>query len=439
MSVFAIRAWVRRALFLLLVLGAIGLVVAWLTLPEPVSVRVASVGRGDVGATVANTRAGTIEACQRTRLSTSIGGRIERLAVAEGDLVRKGQLLMRLWNEDQQADQALASAQLGTARSRVVEVCTLADLARREARRQQDLFGRGFISAARLDTVRSEQKARAAACATARAEVVQAQARVRLVGVALQRSQLVAPFDGTVAKIVGEVGEYSTPSPPGVPTPPAIDLIDVSCLYVRAPMDEVDAPRIKAGQPVRISLDALPGRSFAGTVRRIAPYVSAVEKQARTVEIEAVFDDPTATGPLLVGYSADVEVVLDSRRDVLRIPTSALRQGNRVLLFDGSRLVERQVETGLSNWEQVEITGGLKAGDRIVTSLDRAGVEPGRTCGRGGGARCQVTRWLHRPASARQPRRSSSLRSSAASTSATARCTRWTGSICASMPASTSR
>ena len=79
-----------------------------------------------------------------------------------------------------------------------------------------------------------------------------------------QRTVLVAPFDGTVAKIVGEVGEYSTPSPPGVATPPAIDLIDESCLYVKAPMDEVDAPKIKVGQPVRITLDALPEASLPG-------------------------------------------------------------------------------------------------------------------------------------------------------------------------------
>ena len=57
-----------------------------------------------------------------------------------------------------------------------------------------------------------------------------------------------------IAKITGELGEYSTPSPPGVPTPPAIDLIDDSCLYVKAPMDEIDAPKIHSGQAVRISL-----------------------------------------------------------------------------------------------------------------------------------------------------------------------------------------
>jgi hypothetical protein len=82
---------------------------------------------------------------------------------------------------------------------------------------------------------------------------------------------LYAPFDGTVAKIVGEVGEYSTPSPPGVQTPPAIDLIDDSCLYIKAPMDEVDAPKISAGQPVRISLDALPKQSFAGQGQACRP------------------------------------------------------------------------------------------------------------------------------------------------------------------------
>ena len=159
--------------------------------------------------------------------------------------------------------------------------------------------------------------------------------------------------------------------------PPAIDLIDESCLYVAAPMDEVDAPKVAVGQPVRITLDALPGKSFAGKVRRIAPYVTAVEKQARTVEIEVDFDDPKAAGRLLVGYSADVEVILDVRKDVLRVPSSALLQGGRVLLLQDGKLVERPVKTGLANWEYTEITQGLQGGERIVTSLDRAGVKAG--------------------------------------------------------------
>jgi HlyD family secretion protein len=190
---------------------------------------------------------------------------------------------------------------------------------------------------------------------------------------------LYAPFDGTVAKIVGELGEYSTPSPPGVPTPPAIDLIDDSCLYVKAPMDEVDAPKIQTGQPVRITLDALPGKVLPGTVRRVAPYVSAVEKQARTVDIEVNFDQPDATGKLLVGYSADVEIILAGRDKVLRIPTAAIQEGGKVLVFnaDSGKLEERQIKAGLANWEYTEVLDGLKAGERIVTSLDKEGVKAG--------------------------------------------------------------
>jgi HlyD family secretion protein len=369
--------WTRRLLITALLIAAAAAPVWWLGRPKPIEVVLAEVGRGVVESTVANTRAGTVEACQRTKLSTISGGRIEVLAVKEGDKVKKGQLLMQLWNADQQAEQRLASAALETARRRVVEACTVAENAVREAERRLGLFKQGFISESAYDAARVEADARSAACATAKTDVAQAEARVNVTRVVQGRTVLIAPFDGTVAKIVGEVGEYSTPSPPGVATPPAIDLIDESCLYVKAPMDEVDAPKIQVGQPVRITLDALPKRSFPGKVRRIAPYVSAVEKQARTVDIEVDFDDPAAPGRLLVGYSADVEVILDVRKDTLRVPTAALLEGGRVLVLEGGRLAERKVKTGLANWEYTEIVDGLAAGDRIVTSLERAGVRAG--------------------------------------------------------------
>lgn len=350
----------------------------WLTRPKPVAVAVKEIGRGTVESTIANTRAGTVEACQRTRLSTISGGRIERLAVKEGDRVRQGQLLLKLWNDDQQAQSALAATQVTTAQQRVREACAVAANAEREARRQAALRKQGFVSPAREEAARSEADARQAGCAAAQADVAQAQSKVQATRVEQGRTVLYAPFAGTVAKIVGEVGEYSTPSPPGVPTPPAIDLIDDSCLYVKAPMDEVDAPKIAAGAAVRISLDALPKRSFAGKVRRVAPYVLAVEKQARTVDIEAVFDDPAAPGKLLVGYSADVEVILAVRTQVLRVPTSALLEGGRVLVAgDDGLLQERTIRSGLANWEFTEVLDGLQPGERVVTSLERAGVKAG--------------------------------------------------------------
>lgn len=368
----------RRVLPVLIVVALAVGAFFWFTRTKPVSVVLKTVDRGNVESTVVNTRAGTVEACQRTKLSTIMGGRIEYLGVKEGDKVKKGQLLMKLWNDDQKAQQTLAEAQRTVSAQRVKEVCTTAASSRREAERQTSLKNKGFVSDAREDAAKSEADARSAACETARADVTQAAARVGVTKVEQGRMVLYAPFDGTVAKIVGELGEYSTPSPPGVPTPPAIDLIDESCLYIKAPMDEVDAPKIKAGLPVRVTLDAMPKQPLQGKVRRVAPYVLAVEKQARTVDVEVDFDMPK-TGGLLVGYSADVEIVLATRANVLRVPTAALIEGGRVMVLnaESGKLEERKVKVGTSNWEFTEIVEGLAEGERIVISLEREGVKVG--------------------------------------------------------------
>jgi HlyD family secretion protein len=369
---------IRRLLFALLIVAIVVTGLWWVKQPKPVAIRVKAIDSGRVEASIANTRAGTVEACQRTKLSATMGGRIEVLAVKEGDKVKTGQLLMKLWNDDQQAQSALAMAQVETARKRVAEVCTLAANAESEAKRQASLRSQGFVSGSREEQARAEAQAKRAGCDAAQADVAQTQARLNATRVEQSRTVLYAPFAGTVAKIVGEVGEYSTPSPPGVPTPPAIDLIDDSCLYVRAPMDEVDAPKVQAGQAVRISFDALPKQTFAGTVKRVAPYVSAVEKQARTVDIEATLVPQDKPPRLLVGYSADVEVILSVRENVLRVPTSALQEGGKVLVAgrDG-KLEERKVKAGLANWEFTEVLEGLASGDRVVTSLEREGVKIG--------------------------------------------------------------
>jgi HlyD family secretion protein len=369
---------IRRLLLALLVLVLLVGGLMWAKRPKPIAVMLKEIDRGRVESSIANTRAGTVEACMRTKLSAAMGGRIEVLAVKEGDRVKKGQLLIKLWNDDQQAQSTLAMAQVDTARKRVTEVCTMATNAESEAQRQASLRAQGFVSNAREEQAKADAQARRAGCEAAKADVAQTQARVSATRVEQSRTVLYAPFAGTVAKIVGEVGEYSTPSPPGVPTPPAIDLIDDSCLYVKAPMDEVDAPKIQPGQTVRISFDALPKQSFPGKVKRVAPYVSAVEKQARTVDIEATLDPADTLPKLLVGYSADIEVILAARDNVVRLPTSALQEGGKVLVGgqDGT-LQERSVKTGLSNWEFTEVLEGLTTGERVVTSLEREGVKAG--------------------------------------------------------------
>ena len=381
-SLFSRRAQSGRlAIVLALGLAAIALlaVAAWyFTRPKPVLVTVALADVGRVENTVANTRAGSVMACRRAKLAPPAGGRIERLNVTEGDRVRPGQLLLTLWNDDLAARERMARQQLQTASARVREVCELAKASARDAGRAQELRARNFVSQEAVERAGADAAAKQASCDSAGTQVAEAEARIQAARADIDRTVLRAPFAGIVAEVNGEVGEYLTPSPPGIPTLPAVDLIDDSCLYVSAPIDEVDAAQLKVGMTGRVTLDAYRGQHFAGRVRRIAPYVLAVEKQARTVEVEVEFDRPGEAKHLLVGYSADIEIVLSGQDKVVRVPTPALMPGNRVLVLGaGGLLQERGIETGLANWEFTEVKSGLSRGDRVVTSLEREGVKAG--------------------------------------------------------------
>jgi len=356
-------------------LAAVGI---WLaTRPQPIRVEVVEVAPGVVEATVANTRAGTVEACRRARLSPLSGGQVERLPVKEGDRVRPGQVLLSLWNDDVSAQVELAQANAATARTQSGQVCLMAEEAQREGARQAALHSQQITTEGDYDRAATNAQARQADCAASRETAGAAEAQLRIAQAALERTILTAPFAGVVAEINVERFEYVTPSPVGVATLPAIDLIDDSCMYVAAPIDEVDAPRVRSGLPARITVDALSGQSFAAKVRRVAPYVLDIEKQSRTVEVEAVFDAPSRIENLKTGQSADIEVILETREGVLRLPTGAVLEGNRVLLYMDGDLVERTFTPGLVNWQWTQVEAGLSTGDQVVTSLEREGVKAG--------------------------------------------------------------
>lgn len=367
-----------RTIGLIAIAGGLAIAAWHYTRPNPLVVDVAVIGTGNVEATVVNTRAGTIKSCQRSNLAPITGGQIAKIWVKEGDHVLKGQVLLELWSQDLQAQRELAQRQLTMAQERRRETCILAENARRESSRTQQLVEQGFVSSQRADDANANARSRQASCEAAISDIRRAEAQVRVSQAGIDRTIITAPFSGVIGKISGELGEFTTPSPPGIPTPPTIDLIDDGCLYVTAPMDEVDAPKIKVGQEARITLDAIPNSIFPGRVRRIAPYVTEIEKQARTVDIEVDFQHIPTDTPLLVGYSADVEIILERKDNVLRVPTQAIRQENKVWLVDAqNKLIEQPVEAGLSNWSFTEIRSGLKAGDHVLMSFDQDGIETG--------------------------------------------------------------
>ncbi len=368
-------------LFLILIITAvvISVLLFWLQRNKPIAVTLQQVSSGKIQRTVTNTRAGTLNACRRAKLSPSLGGQIARLPVSEGEVVKQGQILFEIWNDDLLAQRDLAQSEILASEALKLQACIQAELAQQEAKRVGKLLERGLTSDESADKAISLSHSSTAACDAATANIDISKGKLKVAQAALERTRLRAPFDGTIAEVNGELGEYVTPSPVGIQTPPAIDLIDNSCLYVSAPIDEVDAPQIRAGMTARISLDAFQKQFFEGRVRRVAPYVLDKEKQARTVDIEVDFLSDKDNSNMLPGYTADVEVIIDEHQNSLRIPTEALLEGNRVYLYDSDfdTISTTDVVTGLSNWQYTEILEGLQQGQQIVTSIDAEGLADG--------------------------------------------------------------
>jgi HlyD family secretion protein len=345
--------------------------------PDPVEVRIAEVARGTVQSTITNSKAGTVEARRRSRIAAEIGGRVVEIRHREGERVKKGEVLVLLAEDSLRARLEQAREGVPVASARLEDACLRRDRAQRELERTRRLAEQNVASEDRLDALQYAFDSARVACEGARAELAQAKANWRAAEAEIEKATITAPFDGVVAEVNVEVGEWVTPSPPLLTAPAVIDLIDPSSIYVSAPMDEVDAGAIVTGLPVRVSVDSRPGESFPGRVMRVAPYVLDTEAQNRTLEIEVSIDDPKIAETLLPGTSADAEVILESREDVLRIPTSALLRSQKVLVLEDGELVERTVELGLRNWQYAEVKSGLSQGERVVASLDSKAIVAG--------------------------------------------------------------
>jgi HlyD family secretion protein len=297
--------------------------------------------------------------------------------VAKGSVVREGDLLLRLANADYRAQVAVAESAVEAAGASLAEAERAAAQAALDLSRYEKLEAERIASREVVDQLRTKREMAVASRDAARARLLQARSSLDAARAALSKTELRAPFGGIVAELTTEVGEWITPSPPGIPLPTVIQLLDPAAIYVSAPMDEVDVARVAVGLPARIGIDAYPGKTFAARVTRVAPYVSDVKEQNRTFEIEAELDDDAFAKTLRPGTSADVEVILAAKDGVLRVPSDALLEGPRVLVVKDGRLVSVPVTTGLKNWAFAEVVAGLSEGDPVVVSLDRIEVKEG--------------------------------------------------------------
>ncbi len=280
---------------------------------------------------------GSLRSVQGVMLRPEVSGRIARLGFTDGARVRRGQLLLQLDDTLQQAQLKQAEAQ--------------ASIARTNLQRSRELLAQNFISASAVDQ-------NAAALQVADAQVALAQAQV-------QRMRVLAPFDGTTGLKMVDVGDYVRDGAD------IVALEDLSALTVQFALPERYADRVRAGQPVELTVDALAGRSFKGRVQALDVQVDA---NGRALQVLARVANPGAV--LKPGMFARPRVVFAVREGALVVPEEALVPvGARQFLFkvvdgpSGQKVSQRlEARIGLRLPGQVEITQGLAAGDTVVTA-----------------------------------------------------------------------
>lgn len=284
---------------------------------------------------------GSLRSRQSVTLRPEVAGRIQEIAFAEGQSVRKGQLLVQLDDVLQRAELSQAQAQLSIARA--------------NHKRNEELVAQAFVAQRVLDESR-------AALQVAEAQVALAQAR-------LSRMRIVAPFGGTVGLRNINLGEYVKDGAD------LVNLEDTSRLTVDFRLPERYQTRIATGQPVRVELDALPGQRFEARVQAVDPLLDA---DGRSIAVRAVLP-PAPGGALRPGMFARVTTVFATNEAALVVPEEALvPQGGRQFVIhldregdgDGARLVSRRTEVklGVRRGAQVQILQGVAEGDTVVVA-----------------------------------------------------------------------
>src|SRR5256885_3612740 len=300
----------------LLVFGGIGLALAGLVgfsvasrREKGVEVRLESVGRRNLVATV--TASGKIVPKRKVDVSADITGRIIQIPVKEGDIVRRGDLLLRIDPSQYEAGVARAQAGLSSAEASVMQSAANRDQAKRALDRSKELrrTNQQLVSNEQLEQAQTAFDVANALATSAEHQVEQARASLKEAQDALSKTVIRAPMDGQVTRVAVEAGEVAVPGTFSKETGLLMTVSDLSVILVKVRVDETDVVRLHLGDSTGVTIDAFPDTTFIGRVTKIAQ--SAILQQAAA----------SATGDRAVDY--DVEVTLDNPPKNVRPDLSA--------------------------------------------------------------------------------------------------------------------
>ena len=288
------------------------------------AVQMAKVRREDVTSRV---RApGKIEPKTQVKVSADIMGKVIVLNVKEGDPVKKGQLLLQLDDTQYRTAHAQALAALSSAKARVREAESALRVSDANYTRQEALYAQKLLSQAEWDAATNAHESARVALATAQEEVTRSTAAAAGAADNLSKCRFVAPFDGVLSALNVEKGEIVITGTMNNPGTQIMTVSDLSRMLVRAEVDETDVVDMKLGQKAKISVDAFPDTTFAGTVTEIGntaklSTISSVQGQTN-FEVKVAFDD--IVPQVRPGMTADVDIETATHPKTLAVPIQAV-------------------------------------------------------------------------------------------------------------------
>ena len=356
---------------------------------------------------------GKIEPKTQVKISADIMGKVTHLAVKEGDKVRRGQLLLQLDQTQRRADFTQAKAALASAQARKREADASMRVVEANYKRQRTLFEQKLLSQAEWDNATSTYENATSAAATAAEEVSRSQAALTAAADNLEKTRIVAPFDGVVSALYIEQGEIVIMGTMNNVGTQILTVSDLSRMLVRADVDETDVVDIRIGQKAKITVDALPDTSFVGTVLEIGNTAkrnaTGVIEGQTNFEVEVVFDQ--SVPEVRPGMTADVEIETATHGKASGVPIQAVvvrteREIERAAKRKGAKEPKKSrsdaiaaeddtagrkdreitgvfvvrdgvakfvpVRTGIASETMIEIFGDLKPGESVVSGPYKA-------------------------------------------------------------------
>ncbi len=354
-------------------------------------VRMEAVGRRNLVSTV--TASGKIVPKRKVDVSADITGRIIAIPVKEGDVVRKGDLLLRIDASQYEASVARAQAAQSGSAAQALQAKANRDQARRALDRAMELrrTNEQLISVEQLEQAQTGFDVAQALAVSSEHQVEQSRAMLKESEDQLAKTVIRSPMDGQITRVAVEVGEVAVPGTFSRETGLLMTVSDLSVILTKVRVDETDVVRLHMGDSTTINIDAFPDTSFTGRVTKVAQSAVLAQANAQTgdravdYDVEITLDNPPKN--VRPDLSATAKMITETRKDVLSIPIIALtirenkpistetaprdtsgtkKETEGVFLVHEGTVQFRPVKVGIAGEEYFEVLEGLRQGDSIA-------------------------------------------------------------------------